>query len=84
MSGRPGDLRARGQPMALFTAPIIGFLIGAAAGLIFLALTFPGQAEPADFIVITSMFGATGAVSSLAHVFITRYLYRWLTQSTRQ
>ncbi len=85
MRGWPGDLRARGQPMALITAVVVGYVVGAVIGLIFLALTFSGQqAEAQDFIVITSMFGATGAVSSLGHVFITKYVYRWLKQSTRQ
>ena len=70
--------------MALITAVVVGCLIGAAIGLIFVAATFPGQAETADFIVITSMFSVTGAGSSLGHVFVTKYLYRWLTQSTRQ
>ena len=70
--------------MVLITAVIVGYVVGAIIGLIFLVVTFPGQAETADFIVITSMFGATGAVASLGHVFITKYVYRWLTQSTRQ
>ena len=82
-SGRPGDHPARAEPMALLTAVVAGGLIGAVIGLVFLAATFPGQAETADFIVITSMFGATGAVASLGHVFITKYVYRWLTKSTR-
>ena len=83
-SGRPGDYPARAEPMALLTAIVVGYVVGAVIGLLFLAATFPGQAETADFIVITSMFGATGAVASLGHVFITKYLYRWLTSSTRQ
>ena len=83
-SGRPGDHPARAEPMVLITAIIVGYVVGAIIGLIFLVVTFPGQAETADFIVITSMFGATGAVASLGHVFITKYVYRWLTQSTRQ
>ena len=70
--------------MALVTAVVVGGLIGAIIGLVFLAATFPGQAETADFIVITSMFGVTGAGSSLGHIFIARYVYRWLTSSTRQ
>lgn len=82
-SGWPGDHPARAEPMALLTAVVAGGLIGAVIGLVFLAATFPGQAETADFIVITSMFGATGAVASLGHVFITKYVYRWLTKSTR-
>ena len=58
-SGRPGDHPARAEPMALITAVIVGYVVGAVIGLIFLAATFPGQAETADFIVITSMFGST-------------------------
>ena len=83
-SGRPGDHPARAEPMALLTAIVVGYVVGVVIGLLFLAATFPGQAEPADFIVITSMFGSTGAVSSLGHVLITKYVYRWLTKSTRQ
>ena len=83
-SGRPGDHPARAEPMALLTAVVVGGLIGAVIGLVFLAATFPGQAETADFIVITSMFSVTGAGSSLGHVLITKYVYRWLTKNTRQ
>ena len=84
MSRQQGNLQAGKYPIVLITAVIAGGLIGAVIGLVFLAATFSGQAEPADFIVITSMFGAAGAVASLGHVFITKYLYRWLTSSTRQ
>ncbi len=84
VSGRPGDRRFREWPMPLITAVVVGYVVGAIIGLIFLALTFSGQAETQDFIVITSMFGATGAVASLGHVLITKYVYRWLTKSTRQ
>lgn len=84
MSRQQGNLQAGKYPIVLITAVVVGGLIGAVIGLVFLAATFPGQAETADFIVISSMFGATGAVASLGHVFITKYLYRWLTQSTRQ
>ena len=70
--------------MVLVTALVVGGLIGAIIGLVFLAATFPGQAETADFIVITSMFSVTGAGSSLGHIFIARYVYRWLTNGPRQ
>ena len=83
MSRQQGDLQAGKYPIVLITAVVAGGLIGAVIGLVFLAATFPGQAETADFIVITSMFSATGAGSSLGHVFITKYLYRWLTESAR-
>ena len=70
--------------MALITAVVVGYAVGTVIGLIFLAFTLSGQAEAQDFMVTTSMFGATGAVSSFGHVLITKYLYRWLTNGTRQ
>ena len=40
VSGRPGDLRSREWPMPLITAVVVGYVVGAIIGLIFLVVYF--------------------------------------------
>ena len=69
--------------MALLTAAGIGFGIGAIMGFIFMVTVMCVVNPVTAFVGVGLMFGGTGALASLGHVLITKYLYRWLAKRTR-
>ena len=70
--------------MALLTAAGVGFVIGTIIGFIFMVTAMYVVNPVTAFVGVGLMFGGTGALASLGHVLITKYVYRWLTKSARQ